>query len=180
MQIRDWMGSNQPIVAGIAILVLIFSFAYMTCTLSGGGSGGYRVITEHFFYDLNTGEVYVASSDLVPPVSSPSDEARGTKRYNGVRAYVFSCTDCSDYSSHEVRYLQRFTPKSKKMQEQMRDGKMSDEMIMMVSPEEESEIKRPDDEEWYPAMSEEAQEIFEETYRECDNGELPRECFPLD
>ena len=38
MQIRDWMNENQPIVAGVVILVLILAFAKITCTLTDSGS----------------------------------------------------------------------------------------------------------------------------------------------
>lgn len=179
MQIRDWMSENQPIVAGVAILILILSFGYMTCTLVGGpGGGSYTTITEFYFYDTNTGELFIAPTDAVPPIPSPSDLADNTGKFSGVRAYVFSCTDCSDESSHEIRYLQRYTPRGKNMLESYQDGEEAD--MIMLSPESDSEIKRPDDEQWMPAMSPQAQEIFEEVYRECENGERPIECFPQD
>lgn len=179
MQIRDWMSDNQPIVAGVAILILILSFGYMTCTLVGGpGGGSYTNINEFFFYDTNTGELFVESINAVPPIPAPSDIEQNTGRLSGVRAYVFSCTDCSDRSSHEIRYLQRYTPRGKKMLEQYQDGQESD--LIMMSPESDSEIKRPGDEAWHPVMSPMAQEIFDEVYRECENGKRPAECFPQD
>ena len=178
MQVRDWMNENQPIVAGVVILILLLSFARIMCTLMGDNRA--PRITEFFYYDVNTGNLFVANYEAVSPIAAPSDIDNNTGRLNGVRAFVFSCTDCSDPDTYMIKYLQRYTPKAKEAHEKMLAGEMSDE-YMYISPEEESEIKRPGDENWVPSISEEANKIMEEAYQErCPDGERAKECFPRD
>lgn len=177
MQIRDWINENQPIVAGVVIVVLILAFARITCELMGGP--GYSPITQEFYYyDLNTGELFPVSYKEVPPIPAPSDIENDTGENNGVRAFVFSCTDCSDPSTFKIAYLQRLSDEAKEMHERMKSGEIPPEEMMMV-PEEEYYVARPGDSRWVSGMSEQGMRLVESAYtEECPDGEMPEECFP--
>lgn len=180
MQIRDWMNENQPIVAGVVILVLILAFAKITCTLTDSGSSRGPRITELYYYDMNEGKLFITSSDQTPPIHAPSDDKNNPRALNGVQAFVFSCTDCSDPDTFKIGYLQRYTPRAKELQDKLRSGEAPPE-AMMMAPEMEFEIKRVDDKRWVPGMSPEAEQIMDEVYREnCPDGKRPKPCYPKD
>ena len=68
-----------------------------------------------WFYDLNTGQLFTAKSDAIPPIPAPSDgRAKGGSRASGARAHVFSCGDCAAPAERFVGYLEIYTPEAKK------------------------------------------------------------------
>lgn len=60
------------------------------------------------FYDEGTRQIYPHfKTSQLPPVEAPSGK-------EGVRAFVYSCGDCSDRSSHFIAYLQKHTAADKR------------------------------------------------------------------
>lgn len=58
-----------------------------------------------WFYDVNAKELFRAG-DQIPPIS------HGAGKDNAVRAYVFSCGECSEQEKRFIGYLETFPPEA--------------------------------------------------------------------
>ena len=97
----------------------------------------------------------------------------------GMRAYVFSCDDCSDTSTHFVAYVERYTPEAKVKLTQMRDNPESlSEEDMYFDYEQGRLIMVPDKTSWLEANSEEAFVAQEGLMAHCPPGSRIRSCYP--
>lgn len=67
-----------------------------------------------YYYDLNTGELFIANAGLIPPIDAPSGVLRGTSSGKaGVRAYVFGCGSCSPEDLH-VAWIEMYDHEARK------------------------------------------------------------------
>src|SRR5262245_34979152 len=104
---RDYLNRNST--AGIALAVVVFavSLAVLIYQVRGRTGGSPGLV---YFYDVNStssvplDRLFSAKSDEVPPIRGPSDSPDSAP--GGVRAWVFSCGDCSDRSSMFIGYLE--------------------------------------------------------------------------
>jgi len=80
-----------------------------------------------FYYDLGTGQLFADSPGQVPPIDAPSGPGVG------VRAYVFSCNDCSDEQQRFIAWYERQIPASKRLQEDPNAAVTADDLIDVLS-----------------------------------------------
>jgi len=167
MQLRDFLNNNSAIVTILAVVLLIVALGAIVMQL-GGGAGGARVI-DVYYYDLDTGEVFEAGSDVVPPIQSPSGNPTG-----GVRAYVFACNDCNNEADRFVGFLEMYRPEVKQALENPEE-QPADQAYDYF--EEGRLLRSIDAQEWYVASSAEAYQLQESIRDRCPGGD-PKPCFP--
>ncbi len=72
----------------------------------------------HFFYDLNTGKLFVADALEIAPIEAPSGKPfalpDGTEIPAGVRAFVYACGEC-DPKTRKIGYLEMYTQEAKNL-----------------------------------------------------------------
>lgn len=182
MQIREWMNNNSAAVTLGAVIVMFCALGILYCQLTSGGRGRGQQITHQYFYDLNTGELFEAEINLHPPIAAPSGPLQRDMRPlrqggpAGVRARVFSCTDCADRSSHFIGYLEMYPESVKRRLEQAGDQAM----MMMEMEAMQMLVRRPDSERWVSSDRPEYGQIMQDIYSRdrCPDGQRPRPCHP--
>lgn len=183
MKVRDWMNNNSALVTIAAVVLLVISLGVIIMQTKGPGQIG---PVELYFYDLNTGELFVAMSDQNPPITAPSGpygDENGPPA--GVRAHVYACGECGDLEGKTVEeieatgayisHLEMYTPEGKAALEAQ---KTDPNTPMMVDPMEYTRIKSVEGDRWLLAYSEEANALAEQSIRECPDGEPVEVCRP--
>lgn len=175
---RNWMNKNSAIASMAAIILLVVALGAVASNIFGGR--GVPGPVDVYYYDLKTGELFTAKSSQFPPIHAPGSD--GTGHPMGVRAYVYSCTDCSDESTRFVGYLEMYTPEAKKILENpptMEDPDNLAAMDSFMMVEEEGHLVRAmDNEMWVLQMSEEGFMIMEDVQTQCGDGAIPHPCMP--
>lgn len=93
------------IVAAVLLIVALAAIYRQVCE-----PGGARLPAQIWFYDLNTGKLFPASIDSVPPIAAPSGPLP-TGEPAGVLAHVVTCTTC-DESERIIVYLGTRSPEA--------------------------------------------------------------------
>lgn len=134
-------------------------------------------IVDVYYYDLGTGELFLAKSNEIPPIDAPSGPGpNNTPR--GVRAYVFSCGDCSDKSQQFVGWLEMYTPDAKRaLTSPPKPGeKQGPEYYDLW--ERGCLVSVPGSGRWALANSEDGHKVMESSQSKCGGNIVPRPCFP--
>ena len=108
--LREWINNNPRLIIGITLgLVIVFLATIIgQCTRGQGPAArGYKKV---WFYDLNTRELFIATSDKLPPIKAPSGSLPNGEPA-GVKAYVLSYSDKPNEPNYSIGYLEKFTPK---------------------------------------------------------------------
>ncbi len=135
-----------------------------------------------WFYDLNTGQLFVGKNDQNPPIEAPSgplriESAAGPLQEGGpagVKAYVFSYADEPNESNRFIGFLETTVPRAimERLEsikpkagrtEQWGYGKL---------------VRRLEDKYWVPGDSDEGRTILKEVYLPNKTGERPDYCPP--
>ncbi|MHC4076509.1 MAG: hypothetical protein ACYSRZ_08890 [Planctomycetota bacterium] len=110
---RRWINAHPGLIVGIAatsVFVLLVTIVWV--------SWPEKVVEEvveselAWFYDLNTGELFVSRSEQAGPIEAPSGPLP-CGRPAGVRAYVFSYIDEPNESERFIGFLERPNPAAK-------------------------------------------------------------------
>ncbi|MDX1681627.1 MAG: hypothetical protein R3336_00775 [Phycisphaeraceae bacterium] len=89
--IRQWLNKNSALATVAMIAVLALAIGAIAWQMKGPSYAPVSVDT--WFYDLKSGEVFVAKSDRTPPIKTDNGPlANGMPA--GVRALVFACGSC--------------------------------------------------------------------------------------
>ena len=180
---RRWINQQDPKIiigvtaASVFILLVIAIWMWPEKPLEK-----VELSNKAWFYDLNTGKLFVGKSDQIPPIEAPSGPLRieppvGPLRNGGpagVKAYVFSYADEPNESERFIGFLETTVPKAimEKLEsirpkaggtEQWEYGKL---------------VRRVEDEHWVPGDSDEGRAILKEVYLLNENGERARYCPP--
>lgn len=155
---------NQTALVALGLLALagVLGFRAWNQRDTGG--------TQTFFYDLSAQRIFTASQHSPPPirgVDGPEADA--------YRAVVFSPTgQPQNRKSWQVAYLEKFTPE---LQEKMSAAQSSGEPLAMGRLEAQSHrlVRRPNDTDWHPMNSPQAEVILQEWTR---TGSDPVLCTP--
>lgn len=136
-------------------------------------------IVDVYYYDLGTGELFLAKSNEIPPIDAPSGPGPNNTP-QGVRAYVFSCGDCSDKSQQFVGWLEMFTPDAKRAL----SSPPKPDPNNPQGPEYYELWARghlvsvPGSGKWVQANSEEGFKVMESIQSKCGPNIAPKPCFP--
>lgn len=107
MGFREIVQQNQPIVAVVAVIVIIGSVVWM----ANGGKNS-SLPKQVYFYDVGSGELFAADRAAQPPIEAPSGAG------NGVKAVVYSCGECSD-SSLQVAFVTTYSEEARAAMQKM-------------------------------------------------------------
>jgi hypothetical protein len=158
----------------VTVLILLTTVIGL---LSSGEAPKVKEYKKGWFYDLNTGKLFVAKSKLIPPIEAPSGPlANGEPA--GVKAYVFSYRHEPNESERFIGFLETFTPEAKRNQNTSANsgGGSAEELIKQWG--EGRLIRRIEDEKWFSANSNEGRAIIENAFSPNEKGEHARYCPP--
>jgi len=167
-KLRDFLNNNSAVVTILTVALLIVALGAIVLQLRPGRAGGQ--VVDVYYYDLDSGQIFTASSREVPPIET------STGPFNGVRAYVFACSDCGDESDRFVGWLEMYSPDAKALLTRSAEaGPPGPEAF--ESWEQGHLIRDPNAEEWVLANSQGGFAVMESVREQCPDGR-PRPCFP--
>ena len=176
---REWVNQNSAAVTIGAVVVLIFSLAYLWFSASGPSGGGSRGPVDQWFYDVNANKYFVVSGDQLPPIPAPSDPSK-----LAYKAYMFSCGECSNESERFVGYYEGFTKEYKDAIERAREAAKSgaaagpEDMMYMEEGYGKGRLISADAKVWVEQNSPEGIAINHELSKKCDGKGRLRPCYP--
>ncbi len=89
LKVRRWANDNPRIIIGITVVSVFILLVIVISLLIPTEAAKIEDHKKSRFYDLNTGQLFVAKSDAVVPIEAPSGPLPNGKPA-GVLAYVFS------------------------------------------------------------------------------------------
>jgi hypothetical protein len=166
-------------------MVLLLALVAVVRVVGGRGDGGPLPGTARsvYYYDLNTGELFVADAGLIPPIDAPSGVLRGTQDGKaGVMAYVFTCGSCSPQDRY-VAWIETYTPKARRAlaeQSSTKQHPLADRqgsaavssLVAEVNPTDPGDVK------WMDLKSQQGSSIVRQATRPCPDKSAPKPCLP--
>ena len=176
MSLRQLLNNNSSIVTLASLVVLILALGWMvqTSMLNRYNSAD---VPNAWFYDLNTGELFEAKSNAIPPIDAPSGNLPNGEPA-GVRAKVFACGDRSDPAKQFVGWLEKLTPEAKQAIVQGQTGEGMSSSSSSIGYLEGLLVRSADGDRWVSANSREAMRLFQSPRDRCPKGEVLSPCFP--
>ena len=180
---RRWINRQNPkIIIGITtasvfLLLTIVIWMWPEKTLEK-----VELSVKAWFYDLNTGQLFVGRDDQIPPIEAPSgplriESASGPLRNGGpagVKAYVYSYADEPNESNRFIGFLETSVPKAIM------------ERLESIKPKADGTeqwgygklVRRLKDKYWVPGDSDEGRTILKDVYLPDKTGAIPHYCPP--
>ena len=167
LEIRKWINQNPKIVfiiTGCSVLLfLVLLISFLRPSMSSVKAAK---IKEEWYYDLNTGKLFVDKIGLTSPTAAPSGPLPGGGPA-GVRAYVFS------YSPKPAEQSERF----------IGFLEISDPGVTVASGESKEWgagrlIRTVEDANWYHADRPAGQAILQNIFSPSEKGSQPYYCPP--
>ncbi len=136
-----------------------------------------------YYYDLNTGELFVADAGLISPIDAPSGVLQGTTRGKaGVKAYVFTCGTCSPEDRY-VAWIEMYTPEAQQtLSEQTSETKHplanrmgaspASPLVAQVNPADPKNVT------WVGLNSQKGSSIVRQSAKRCPDGSAAIPCMP--
>jgi len=135
-----------------------------------------------WFYDLNTGKLFIGKNDQNPPIEAPSgplsiESAAGPLQEGGpagVKAYVFTYAREPNESERFIGFLETSVPREiMERLESIKPNAGSTERWGYGKL-----VRRLEDKYWVPGDSDEGRAILKEAYLPNETGESARYCPP--
>ena len=174
---------NPKLWGTLAVIVIVV--AAFAIYRQARSSTPQRPPTHEWFYDLNTGKIFSAPADQVPPIAAPSGATKDGQPA-GVRARVLSCGKCTE-SQQFVAYLETYTPEDRERLLRLQNPTIPTEKPAVI-PEMQaaadplaggrSLVRRPTDSDWVSMQSREGAQIVREADQKCGAGKRSRMCLP--
>jgi hypothetical protein len=174
LALRKWINKNPRIIVSITVASALILLVIIGLSMPQGAvTTTIKEYKKGWFYDPNTGKLFVAESDAVPLIDASSGTSAGERRLP-VKAYVFSYACEPNETNRFIGFLEMPNPVVKKEgiepvgsgasgAKQWGQGRL---------------IRRVDDEQWVPADSNEGQAILKELFLPNENGEVAHYCPP--
>ncbi len=173
LAVRKWINKNPRIIISITIASVLILLVIIGLSMPEKTITIVKEYKKGWFYDLNTGKLFVAESDVVPPIDAPSG-ALPSGKPAGVRAYVFSYAYEPNETNRFIGFLEIPNPVVKKEGlEFTGSGAMGAKQWGQGRL-----IRRVADEQWVPADSNKGQAILRELFLPNENGEVAHYCPP--
>lgn len=173
LTVRKWINKNPRIIISITIASVLILLVVIGLSMPEKTVTMVKEYKKEWFYDLNTGKLFVAESDVVPPIDAPSGALPNGKPA-GVRAYVFSYAYEPNETNRFIGFLEIPNPEVKKEGPEFISSGASGAKRWGQG----RLIRRVDDEQWVPADSIEGQAILRELFLPDANGEVAHYCPP--
>ncbi len=168
MSVREWLNQNPSVTTIGAIVLLGLCLWFIIHQLSTGP--GSELNPRAYYYDLNTGELFVDDSSKFPPIEAPSGPDPDGQPA-GVRAIVFSCSSCDDEDSLWVGYLEKFANPPTRRE----SGSAADEAALGATA---MLVRAPDGGKWVSDQSMVGAQIMNAVGKKCGEGVKPIQCEP--
>ncbi|MHC4757764.1 MAG: hypothetical protein ACYTE8_03840 [Planctomycetota bacterium] len=171
--VRKWINNHPGLIVGTSIgsfLVLLIIIIVLLWPEKALQKIEYK---KGWFYDLNTGQLFVDNSSKVPPIDAPSG-LRPNGQAAGVKAYVFSYAFDPNENERFIGFLEMPDPNA---------GSATSEDLSMISGKsknwgEGKLVRSPEFDEWVPANSNLGRMIISQAFLPNENGETPVYCPP--
>jgi hypothetical protein len=163
-------------------IALVLAAIVLILNRPGGGRALPGTARSAYYYDLNTGDLFVADASLIPPIDAPSGVLRGTDSAKaGVQAYVFSCGSCSPEDRY-VAWIEMYDPDVKKtlseqlsatthpLANRMDPGPVSS-LVAEVN------LENPGEVTWIGLNSQKGSSIVRQSVRRCPDGSAAIPCM---
>ncbi|MBA7610594.1 hypothetical protein ES703_17806 [subsurface metagenome] len=172
---RRWINRQNPgIIYGITVAsVLLLLTVVIWMLIPEKPLEQVEESDKAWFYDLNTGQLFVGKDDQIPPIEAPSGPLPNGGPA-GVKAYVFSYADEPNESERFIGFLETSVPEAimerlepikarARGAEKWGHGRL---------------ICRVEDKKWVLANSYQGRFILEEVFLPNETGESARYCPP--
>ena len=161
------MSDTIKIVAAVALLG-VATLLVVRYVRQGDG-----ITDKAFFYDVSERKIFTASRTAVPPIRGINDSQE-----DGMRAVVISVSgDPADKSSRKVAYLEKYSPELKRQMEAAQATGQSPQLGRIEALAHRF-VRRPEDAEWFPMNSPEAERIVTDWATPGPGGVTPVVCTP--
>jgi hypothetical protein len=176
LAIRKWINKNPMIIVSITTASVLTLLVIIGLSMPKKTIKTVREYNEQgWFYDLNTGKLFVAESDTVPPIDAPSG-AMPDGKPAGVRAYVFSYADEPNETNRFIGFLE--IPNPTPTVETKDTQSIISETSGAIRWGRGKLIRRVEDKQWVPADSNEGQSILRKLFIPNEKGEVAHYCPP--
>ena len=171
--IRRWVNQNPRIIIGITTASVFILLVIVIWLLIPEKTVEVEEYEKEWFYDLNTGKLFVAKSGQTPPIGAPSGPLPDG-RPAGVRAYVFSYSYELNEAERFIGFLETVDPNAEKgVWESVKSRADSAKQWGRGRL-----IRRVEDTKWVPANSVRGRYILREVFHPNKSGERARYCQP--
>jgi hypothetical protein len=172
--LRTWINEYPRVTASIAAASgMLLLAVLMWVLLPGGGPPQTVTIEKEWYYDLNTGELFIASKGREPPIPAPSGPTPDGKPA-GVRAYVLGF----GYEPNEYERFIGFLETTPTPEMLARWPVRRERLSAAKQWGKGRLIRRTDDKIWVPADGAIGQRIIEQAFAPNEDGERPTYCRP--
>jgi hypothetical protein len=146
---RTWIQENPAIVVVAAAIIMVISWGAIGCQLIGGSRPGRPSDRNLYYFDMNTGKIFLESAFEQPPVDAPSgkwekDRPEGVPVDSGagVRVYIFTCGECPavdegmiaqdvEKAGGFIGYYERYDTEMLELLAKARSGELNDPALAM-------------------------------------------------
>lgn len=171
--LREWLNQLNPkVMIGITVVLILIFIMVVISQFGDGQQVKVKAQNKAWFYDLNTGEIFTADSDKLPPIKAPSGLlANGEPA--GVRAYLLSYVNEPNESERFIGFLEKLTEEGQKLAASFQKSRDNVTRESIKRWNQERLIRRIDDKEWFSVDSEEGKVILKEIFQPDENGRVP-------
>ena len=174
---RNWINNNPKIVIGISVASV---FIFLLIVIIQLIPNKYPIVIQTdkvWFYDLNTGKLFVGDRDEIPPIQAPSGKLPDGQ-LAGVKAYVFSYVHDPNDSERFVGYLEKYTPEGKEIVSSFQRSTRNVTKKLVRKLNKNRFIRKVIDEQWFLAGSEQGRAILREVAHVNETGQTLNYCSP--
>ena len=165
LHIKDSINENPRPVVGVTVCsVLLLAFVLLLVGREPPGRR-YQAGKEAWFYDLNTGTLFVESSKKTGPIEAPSGP-QPSGQPAGLKAHVYGYALAPNASECFVGFLEKPDPHAEIKPLAWDRGDFQEWARGRL-------IKRVEDETWVSPTSRQGREIIQELTRPNDQGQTP-------
>ncbi len=169
LELRKWLNANPRIVVSIACAAVLLLLVTLGLLMSGNPPVKVEEYQKGWYYDSNSGKLFVDRMDKPQPVQAPSEPSSAESQPAAVKAYVFTYADEPNESERFIGFLVMPDPNVSLSADishlsgvrRWGHGKL---------------IRRPADDEWVPADSPEGHAILKGLLFPDESGKIACYC----
>ena len=171
--IFEALKGSPAILISIISVCLLVTVTFAAVTLFSGGGAKVGTYENAWFYDLNTGKLFVSKKTDLPPIDAPSGPLPNGDPA-GVMANVMVYENTVDDEGKFIGYLEKLTDDAKiKWKKAIDYNDFSD-----VKWGQGRFIRRLEDKQWVEANSPEGRQILRSVAKPDEKGQIPRYSYP--
>lgn len=175
LEIRKWLNDNPNVVKIAVSCSMLILLIVILCLIWAEPVIKYAVPEKAWYYDLNTGKLFVSGAHQNPPIDAPSGQLPDSNQA-GVLAYVYQSGSDKD-SKRFIAFLEKLTDEAQKTRptKLSPSEKRTKQEIQLWNKG--RLIKRVDDEDWVFYESPQGRAILNEVAEEIQRSNLVL-CYP--